>query len=234
MGTGGYDGQGVQVIKTLSDLDTLFKAPSIIEELVPFTKELSVIVARNKNGETKTYQTVECQFNDVNLVEFLFSPADVSNEIEIKATKLAIEVIEKLDMVGILAVEFFLLENGELLINEIAPRPHNSGHHTIECNATSQFEQHLRSILNLPLGSTEMIRHGAMINLLGSENHYGKAVYQGLEVAIAQPCVYVHLYGKSDTKPNRKMGHITVTDSSLEKAKQTASLVKEQIKVVSQ
>jgi len=233
MRTGGYDGQGVQVVKTSEDLNSLFSAPSIIEELVPFTKELSVIVARNKKGETKTYQTVECQFNEVNLVEFLFSPADVSKEIELKATKLAIEVIEKLDMIGILAVEFFLLENGELLINEVAPRPHNSGHHTIECNATSQFEQHLRSILNLPLGSTEMIRFGAMINLLGAENHVGNAIYEGLETVISQPCVYVHLYGKADTKPNRKMGHITVTNNSLEKAKKTATLVKEQIKVIS-
>ena len=231
--TGGYDGQGVQVVKSSSDLNSLFNAPSIIEELVPFTKELSVIVARNKNGDTKAYQTVECQFNDVNLVEFLFSPADVTDEIERRAIKLAIDVIEKLDMVGILAVEFFLLKNGDLLINEVAPRPHNSGHHTIECNATSQFEQHLRSILNLPLGSTEMVRFGAMINLLGAENHFGKAIYQGLENTISLPCVYVHLYGKSQTKPNRKMGHITVTNSSLDEAKKTASLVKEQIKVIS-
>lgn len=233
MRTGGYDGQGVQVVKSVSDLDSLFKVPSIIEELVPFTKELSVIVARNKNGETKTYQTVECQFNEANLVEFLFSPADVSKEIEKKATKLAIEVIEKLDMIGILAVEFFLLQNGDLLVNEVAPRPHNSGHHTIECNATSQFEQHLRSILNLPLGSTEMIRFGAMINLLGEENHSGKAIYQGLESIMSQPSVHLHLYGKIVTKPNRKMGHITVTDSSIDVAKKTASSVKEQIKVIS-
>lgn len=231
--TGGYDGQGVQVVKSNADLNSLFKGASIIEELVPFTKELSVIVARNENGETKAYQTVECQFNEVNLVEFLFSPANVTDDIEQRAVKLAINVIEKLDMIGILAVEFFLLENGDLLINEIAPRPHNSGHHTIECNATSQFEQHLRSILNLPLGSTEMIRYGAMINLLGAENHFGKAIYHGLEKTISLPCVYVHLYGKTQTKPNRKMGHITVTNSSLEEAKKSASSVKELIKVIS-
>ena len=230
--TGGYDGRGVELIRKTEDLKNTFKAPSILEELVPFQKELSVIVARNESGETAVYQTVECEFNEVNLVAFLFSPADITSEIEQRATKLAIEVINKLEMVGILAVELFLMEDGTLYVNEVAPRPHNSGHHTIECNVTSQFEQHMRSVLNLPLGSTEMIREGAMINLLGEAGHTGRATYEGLEDVLRMPGVHVHLYGKVDTKPNRKMGHITVAHKNLIDAKRIASDVKGTIRVI--
>lgn len=229
--SGGYDGQGVKLVRNISDLNNLFQEPSIIEDLVPFEKELSVIVVRNKKGETAAYQSVECEFNDANLVEFLFSPANIDAETEAKATELAFDVINKLDMVGILAVELFLTKDGELLVNEVAPRPHNSGHHTIECNVSSQFNQHLRSILNLPLGSTDIIRYGAMINLLGSDNYTGKAIYNGLEEIISIPSAYVHLYGKEITKPNRKMGHITVTSDSLEDAKSKAKLIKNIIKI---
>lgn len=231
--TGGYDGRGVELIKGEDDLKKVFNAPSIIEELVPFAKELSVLVARNESGETAVYQTVECEFNEVNLVAFLFSPADISAEIEQKATELAIHVINKLEMVGILAVELFLLEDGTLLVNEVAPRPHNSGHHTIECNVTSQFEQHLRAVLNLPLGSTEMIREGAMINLLGEIGHDGLAHYEGLNEVMKMPGVHVHLYGKVETKPHRKMGHITVAQKNLADAKRIAKDVKEKIRVIS-
>ena len=229
--SGGYDGQGVKLVRNNSDLNDLFQEPSIIEDLVPFEKELSVIVVRNKKGETAAYQSVECEFNEANLVEFLFSPANIDTDTEARATELAFDVINKLDMVGILAVELFLTKDGELLVNEVAPRPHNSGHHTIECNVSSQFNQHLRSILNLPLGSTDIIRYGAMINLLGSENHTGKAIYNGLEEIISIPSAYVHLYGKEITKPNRKMGHITVTSDSLEDAKSKAKLIKSIIKI---
>ncbi len=229
--TGGYDGKGVQIIKTKADLQYSFNAPTIVEALVPFKKELSVIVARNKKGEVAVYPTVECEFNDANLVSFLFSPATISESIEKNAKALAIEVVNQLNMVGILAVEFFLTEDDGLLINEIAPRPHNSGHHTIECNVTSQFEQHLRSILNLPLGSTEMTRFGAMINLIGPENVEGKAVYQGLEKALENSGVHIHLYGKEMTKPHRKMGHVTVTANSIEGAKQRANIIKEVIQI---
>ncbi len=231
--TGGYDGQGVQLIKNTAQLQNLFQAPSIIEELIPFTKELSVIVARNENGETVSYQTVECEFNDANLVDFLFSPADINKETEEKAKELAIRVINELEMVGILAVELFLTENGDLLVNEIAPRPHNSGHHTIECNVTSQFEQHLRSILNLPLGSTELIQYGAMINLLGEENFEGTAIYENFEQIMETPGVHIHLYGKEITKPNRKMGHITVTNKELSQAKKIAKTVKQKVRIIS-
>lgn len=231
--TGGYDGKGVQIIQNASEIDKAFDEPSILEQFVPFTKELSVIVARNKNKEIISYPAVECEFSkSLNLVEFLFAPATISNEVETKAQAIAKEVIEKLDMVGLLAVEFFLLENGELLINEIAPRPHNSGHHTIECNYTSQFEQHLRSILNMPLGSTDIILPGVMINLLGADGHQGEAYYDGLDEAVGTKGVYFHLYGKKYTKPHRKMGHITVALQDLDAAKSIARKLLQNIKVI--
>ena len=232
--TGGYDGKGVEIIRKPEDLKNTFKAPAILEELVPFEKEISIIVARNEQGETAVYQSVECEFNDANLVSFLFSPAAVSAEIEQKATTLAIEVINKFKMVGILAVEMFLTPSGELLVNEVAPRPHNSGHHTIECNITSQFEQHLRSIMNFPLGCTDMVRSGAMINLIGEIGHTGKVRYDGLTEIIRRKGVHVHLYGKEETKANRKMGHVTVALSELSEAKKVATEIKDLIRVISE
>jgi 5-(carboxyamino)imidazole ribonucleotide synthase len=232
---GGYDGRGVNVLKSKEDTENSFDSPSILEEKIPFVKELSVIVARNEKGQTKTFPVVECEFNpEANLVEFLFAPAEISSDIEKQAAELAIDVIEKLGMVGLLAVEFFLDENGNLLVNEIAPRPHNSGHHTIECNVTSQFAQHLRAILNLPLGSTEILQAGAMINLLGEKRFEGKAVYDGLDKALEIEGVYPHIYGKEITKPFRKMGHVTITDTDLEKVKLKAKKVQGLIKVVSE
>jgi 5-(carboxyamino)imidazole ribonucleotide synthase len=232
--TGGYDGKGVQAIRTVNDFSKAFAGPSILEKMIPFTKELSIIVARNENGEIKSYPAVECEFSEeANLVEFLFSPADISTEIEQKATELAKLIIEKLGMVGILAVELFLTSEGELLVNEIAPRPHNSGHHTIECNVTSQFEQHLRSVLNLPLGSTDIIQSGAMINLLGEKGFEGPVFYEGLEKFLGYPGVHPHIYGKSFTKPFRKMGHVTIAGKSMVDVKELAHKVKQGIKVIS-
>ena len=232
---GGYDGRGVNVLKSKEDAENSFDFPSILEEKIPFVKELSVIVARNEKGQTITFPAVECEFNpEANLVEFLFAPAEISSEIEKQAADLAIDVIEKLGMVGLLAVEFFLDENGNLLVNEIAPRPHNSGHHTIECNVTSQFAQHLRAILNLPLGSTEIMQAGAMINLLGEKGFEGKAVYDGLDLALEIEGVYPHIYGKEITKPFRKMGHVTITDLTIEKVKAKAKKVQGLIKVISE
>lgn len=230
--TGGYDGKGVSVIRDDSDSSKLFTAASIIEELIPFEKELSVIVARNESGETAVYPTVECEFNEVNLVEFLFSPAEVTPQVESAAEKLAVDVINKLDMVGILAVELFLTTDGNLLVNEIAPRPHNSGHHTIECNVTSQFEQHLRSILNMPLGSTRMIQPGAMLNLTGAVGYEGSTIYQGLNEILSIEGVHPHLYGKKMTKPHRKMGHVTITGESMDAVKINAQKVKSLIRVI--
>jgi 5-(carboxyamino)imidazole ribonucleotide synthase len=200
--------------------------------MIPFVKELSIIVARNENGQTAVYPAVECEFNpEANLVEFLFSPAEISNDIEERSKKIAVDVINKLGMVGLLAVELFLLENGEILVNEIAPRPHNSGHHTIECNITSQYEQHMRSVLNLPLGSTNLVQSGVMINLLGEKGFEGDVYYENYEEALALEGVKIHIYGKQKTKSFRKMGHVTVGNPSLEKAKEIARKVQEILKV---
>jgi 5-(carboxyamino)imidazole ribonucleotide synthase len=218
--TGGYDGKGVQIMQSTADFQNAFEASTVLEKFVDFEKELAVIVARNKNGQVISYQKVECEFNpQANLVEFLFSPAEISAEIEKEAQRKAIDIIQKLDMVGILAVEFFLTKEGKLLVNEIAPRPHNSGHHTIECNVTSQFEQHLRSILNLPLGATELIQPGAMINILGEPNSSGLAYYPGMESLLSEPGVYIHIYGKEKVKGFRKMGHFTITADSVNELK---------------
>lgn len=231
---GGYDGKGVQVIKSTDDFEKGFDAPSVIEKMIDFEKELSVIVARNKQGEIKAYPAVELVFNpEANLVEFLFSPANISDEIEKKARQIALEVISKMELVGILAVEMFLTKSGEILVNEIAPRPHNSGHQTIEASFTSQYEQHLRAILGLPLGSTEIILPSVMINLLGEKNHDGTVHYKGLEDALKIEGVYPHIYGKTKTKPFRKMGHATVLNQSLEKAKKIAAELISVIKVES-
>ena len=213
--TGGYDGKGVQILRTVADLSKAFQEPSVVEELIPFTKELSVIVARNEVGDLVSYPVVECEFNDANLVEFLFAPATISAEIEQKARTLAEKVITKLELVGLLAVELFLTQDNELLVNEIAPRPHNSGHHTIECNACSQFQQHLRSVMNLPLGSTEVISAGAMLNITGEEGFSGRVRYENYHELLKHDGVHLHLYGKAETKPNRKMGHITITGSDI-------------------
>lgn len=234
MRVGGYDGKGVKIIRSQSDWENRFTFPSVVEAMIPFEKELSVIVARNEAGEVKTFDAVECEFNsEVNLVEFQFSPATISKEIEAKAQEIAKHVISTLDMVGLLAVEFFLTKSGELLVNEIAPRPHNSGHHTIECCYTSQFAQHLRAILNLPLGDTGLIMPGAMLNVLGSPGSEGPAVYEGLEDVLSLPGVYVHLYGKSHTKPFRKMGHVTVLGKDLQEIKVKVEVVKNKVKCVS-
>ena len=231
--TGGYDGKGVQVISTASDMDKMFDAPSVLENKIPFQKELSVIVVRNLKGDIAIYPSVECEFNqEANLVEFLFSPAAISAEIEQNAQDLAISVAEKIGIVGILAVEMFLTNDGELLVNEIAPRPHNSGHQTIEGNETSQFEQHLRSILNWPLGSTKITQPAVMINLLGEKSFEGSAVYEGMSEAMAMPGVHIHLYGKEKTKPFRKMGHVTVTAPEIELAKKYARKVQSTLKVI--
>jgi len=232
--TGGYDGKGVNIIKEESQLRNSFTEPSIFEKCIPFSKELSVIVARNEAGQTNCFPLVECEFNpEANLVEFLFSPAAVSSEIEEKAKCIAIEIIEKLDMVGLLAVELFLTQDGELLVNEIAPRPHNSGHHTIEIARCSQFEQHLRAILNLPLGDTSLHSAGAMLNLVGEKGYDGPVVYEGLEEVLQIPGVHPHLYGKAQTKPFRKMGHVTISASNMTEVRQIAAKVKETIRVVS-
>jgi 5-(carboxyamino)imidazole ribonucleotide synthase len=235
MRIGGYDGKGVTVLKDEDDIINGFDAPSVLEEFVDFEKELSVIVARNENGEVASFPVVEQEFNsEANLVEFLISPANVNSEVEDKARDIAEKIINKLEMVGLLAVELFLTKNGEVLVNEIAPRPHNSGHQTIEGNITSQYEQHLRSILNLPLGSTDLVEASVMLNLLGEKGHTGKVYYKGLEDVLKMKGVKPHIYGKAITKPFRKMGHITIVNKSLEKAKEIAEQVKATLKVIAE
>lgn len=232
LGTEGYDGRGVQIIRDIEALESAFDKPGLLEKMIPFEKELSVIVARNESGETRCFPVVELSFHpEHNLVEFLFAPAQIAKQVEEAAYELAEDVIKKLDLVGLLAVEMFLTKDGGLLVNEVAPRTHNSGHQTIEANLTSQFEQHLRSILNLPLGSTEPISPAAMVNLLGEDGFTGDAKYEGLASCMEMEGVYVHLYGKKMTKPFRKMGHVTIVASDVEKLKATTRKVKETLKV---
>ena len=233
LGRDGYDGKGVQRIATPADFDKAFDAPGLLEKAVDFEKELAVIVARNEKGEMATFPTVEMVFHpEANLVEYLFAPAEIPVEVEQQAESLAKKTAEALGIVGLLAVEMFLTKDGQVLINEVAPRPHNSGHHTIRANVTSQFEQHWRAILNLPLGDTTAYTPAAMVNLLGEEGHTGPAHYEGMDEVLATQGVFPFLYGKKITKPFRKMGHITVTDSSLAKLKTKAEWVKGALKVV--
>ncbi|WP_084332322.1 5-(carboxyamino)imidazole ribonucleotide synthase [Runella limosa] len=233
LGRDGYDGKGVQRIATPADFDKAFDAPGLLEKAVDFEKELAVIVARNEKGEMATFPTVEMVFHpEANLVEYLFAPAEISAKVEQQAESLAKKTAEALGIVGLLAVEMFLTKEGQVLINEVAPRPHNSGHHTIRANVTSQFEQHWRAILNLPLGDTTAYTPAAMVNLLGEEGHTGPAHYEGMDKVLATQGVFPFLYGKKITKPFRKMGHITVTDSSLAKLKTKAEWVKGALKVV--
>lgn len=232
LSTGGYDGKGVQVIRTEQEIGKAFDAPGFIEKLIPFEKEIAVIAARNSNGEVKCYPTVEMVFHpEHNLVEYLFSPAMISKEVEEKAQGIAKNLVEKLELVGLLAIEMFLTKDCQILVNEIAPRTHNSGHQTIEGNETSQFEQHLRAILNLPLGSTKIKTPAGMINLLGEAGFEGPAIYEGMRTVLAQEGIHVHLYGKRTTKPFRKMGHATVTADDLKGLTEKINIVKNHLKI---
>ncbi|MGE5357066.1 MAG: 5-(carboxyamino)imidazole ribonucleotide synthase [Deltaproteobacteria bacterium] len=231
---GGYDGRGVVMINDESDMFRLLSGESIVEEKVEIDKEISVIAARNKRGEIKCYPVVEMMFDPkANLVDKLVCPSSVSAEQSGEAIRLAAEIISLLDMEGLLAVEFFIDSTGAVIVNEMAPRPHNSGHHTIESIITSQFEQHLRAILNLPLGSTSLKLPSVMINILGSEGYEGPVKYEGFEESLEIEGVKIHLYGKKITKPYRKMGHVTVISTSLETALNKAEKVKQLIKVKS-
>jgi 5-(carboxyamino)imidazole ribonucleotide synthase len=230
----GYDGRGVIRVDSADAVSNAFDAPSVLEKYIDFEKEIAVIVARNASGQVEHFPPVELEFSrEANLVEYLFSPAQLTTRVQEEAIAIARKVAEKIGIVGILAVEMFLTRDGEVLVNEIAPRPHNSGHHTIEGNVTSQYQQHLRAILNLPLGDTSIKMPSVMVNLLGEKGFEGMAKYEGLEAALAIGGVNIHLYGKKTTKPFRKMGHVTVTDESLESARKKAVRVKELLKVTS-
>lgn len=232
---GGYDGKGVAIIKNENDFENKWlDAPSVLEHLVPIEKELGVIVARNEKGETAVYPTVEMVFSEeANLVEFLQSPANITKEQEAAAKALAIKTIEAFDVCGLLAVEMFLTPDGEILVNEVAPRPHNSGHHTIDACITSQYEQLILAISNKPLGSTKMTSPGIMLNLLGEPDQKGAAYYQGLDECLAIEGVKIHIYGKAMTKPYRKMGHVTIIDHDIKQLEEKARIVQEKLKVIS-
>lgn len=233
--TAGYDGKGVAVINGPEDKAKILDGPSMVEDKVEIEKELAVIVARRPSGEVKAFPTVEMEFNPVaNLVEFLVCPAQITPAQEAEAVALAIKTIEAYDLCGLLAVELFLDKTGNILINEVAPRPHNSGHHTIDSAYTSQFEQHLRAILDLPLGSTASRSPvGIMINLLGAPGYSGPAYYEGFDQLLQMEGVYPHLYGKQMTRPYRKMGHATILGTDLEATRSKARLAQQQLRIIS-
>jgi len=229
----GYDGFGVKILNSINDLSGLPESEMIIEEMVSFEKELSVIVTRNVSGEVSCFNTVEMEFNKrSNQVEFVISPANISNSINIRAKELAIKLSKSLDCVGVLAVEMFLV-NGEILVNEIAPRPHNSGHFSIEACSCSQYQQHIRAILDLDLGESNHTGSAVMLNLVGGENYYGKVFYENLDLVFKTNSANLHIYGKEETRPNRKMGHVTIICNKFEDAYEKAKFLKDNIKIKS-
>lgn len=229
---GGYDGKGVEVLKSKADLDKRIKAESFIEKLVDIDKELSVMVARNKQGEIKYYPVVEMLFDErVNICDSVIAPARISKDVEKKSIEISVKSIEALEGVGIFCVELFLTKKGDVLVNEIAPRPHNSGHYTVEACATSQFEQMIRAVTNLPLGSTKLLSPSVMINVLGEVGYTGEPFIEGIHDVLAIPELSFHFYGKSLTNPFRKMGHITVLDTTIDKALKKAMKAKNIIKI---
>ena len=231
----GYDGKGVKIIHNSNDLQNLPDLPCLIEEKVKIKKEVSVIVARNKNKEEICFPAVEMEFNDhSNLVEYIICPANISKKLEEKAYNIAIKTAKSFNSIGLLAVELFITENNEILINEVAPRPHNSGHHTIECCLTSQFDQHIRAVLNLPLGNTSLKRPGVMVNLIGENEFEGNVVYENIRKILEIPGVSAHLYGKKKSRLNRKMGHVTIVNKDINEAKTIGKEVKKLIKVTAE
>jgi 5-(carboxyamino)imidazole ribonucleotide synthase len=234
IGKGGYDGKGVQIMRTAEDLPKGFDAPGLLEKLIDFEKEIAVIVARNEDGSIKAFPPVELVFHpEANLVEYLLAPALIDPSIADTAVDIATNLAKKLEIVGLLAVEMFVTKEGKVLVNEIAPRTHNSGHQSIESNMTSQFEQQLRAILNWPLGDTSLFISSAMINLLGEEGHSGVAICEGFKEVLDIPGCHLHLYGKKVTRPFRKMGHVTVRDKEMDQLLKKIDFVKKTIKFVS-
>ena len=231
--TGGYDGMGVCIIKNKEDLANVKNIPCIAEKLIPFVNELAVIVSRNPNGEVASYPVVEMEFHpEANQVEYVICPARIENNIAERAKKIAEKVSNSFEHVGLLAVELFQTEEGEILVNEVAPRPHNSGHFSIEGSLTNQFEQHIRAILNLPLGNTKSKIAAIMVNLVGEEGYTGDAYYKNLEQILNLDGVTPHIYGKKQTRPYRKMGHVTIVNNDISKARKIAEVVKNTIKVI--
>lgn len=228
---GGYDGKGVQIVKTEQEARSVLDGDSVIEEFIHIEKELSVIVARNLSGDIQVYDPVEMDMDpQLNLLNFLVSPARVTQSIKNQAQEIAVQVAQALDLIGLCAVEIFLSQDQKLYINEVAPRPHNSGHHTIESCHTSQYEQALRAILNLPLGNTQILSPAVLVNLLGTGSK-GKATYTGLNKVLQTANASLHIYGKKMSRPGRKMGHITICDESIDESIQKALSLQEQFKI---
>ncbi len=229
----GYDGNGVKIIRTLQDVENLPNVECIAEEMVPFKNELAVIVCRNPSGEIKTYPVVEMEFHpEANQVEYVICPARIDEKVATKARAIALDVSEKFNHVGLLAVEMFQTQDDEILVNEVAPRPHNSGHYSIEASYTSQFENHLRAILNLPLGNTDSKVAGIMVNLTGAEGFSGDVIYENIETILGWNGVTPHIYGKKQTRPFRKMGHVTIVNEDINEARRIAEDVKNTIRVI--
>ena len=230
----GYDGMGVKIVRNNEDVASLADVECIAETLVDFENELAVIVSRNLQGDIKTYPVVEMEFHpEANQVEYVICPARISDDIAKKAQETAKKVAKAYNHVGLLAVEMFQTKSDDILVNEVAPRPHNSGHYSIEASYTSQFEQHIRAILNLPLGSTESKAPGIMVNLVGSENHNGEVFYENIDKILNLKGVTPHIYGKKITRPFRKMGHVTIVNENIQTAREIAKEVKETINVIS-
>ncbi len=231
----GYDGQGVKVVRSLKDLDGLPNVECIAEKMIPFKNELAVIVVRNPSGQVVTYPVVEMEFHpEANQVEYVICPARIDEKVAEKAATIALKVSEKMKHIGVLAVEMFQTKDDQILVNEVAPRPHNSGHYSIEASYTNQFEQHIRAILDLPLGNTASKVAGIMVNLVGAEGHTGNVVYDNMEEILKMEGVTPHIYGKKQTRPFRKMGHVTIVNNDIAKARKIAEQVKETIKVISE
>lgn len=232
--TGGYDGQGVKVLKDASSLAQAFDAPSLLEQMCNIDKEIAVIVARNEAGEILTYDPVEMVFDpEANLIDYLLYPADIDQGTSLKCREIAQRTAESLKIEGLLAVELFLSQDGEIYVNEVAPRPHNSGHQSIESSVTSQYEQHLRIVLGMPLGNTDIKMPSIMLNLVGEPGSDGSTVVKGMSSCLAIPGVKVHLYGKVNCRAGRKMGHVTIVDSDLNQASRSLELVRQHLKIQS-
>ncbi|WPR72684.1 5-(carboxyamino)imidazole ribonucleotide synthase [Flavobacterium sp. NG2] len=230
----GYDGNGVKIIRATSDFENMPNVECIAEEMVPFKNELAVIVCRNPSGEIKTYPVVEMEFHpEANQVEYVICPARIDDSLAEKARAIALNVSEKFNHVGLLAVEMFQTEDDQVIVNEVAPRPHNSGHYSIEASYTSQFENHLRAILDLPLGNTDSKVAGIMVNLVGAEGFSGNVVYENIETILGWNGVTPHIYGKKQTRPFRKMGHVTIVNENMSEARKIAEEVKNTIRVIS-
>lgn len=231
----GYDGNGVKIVRSTIDLVNLPEVECIAEQMVPFKNELAVIVARSVSGEVKTYPVMEMEFHpEANQVEYVICPARIDEKVAQKATEIALKVSEAFNHVGLLAVEMFQTEDEEILVNEVAPRPHNSGHYSIEASYTSQFENHLRAILDLPLGNTDSKVAGIMVNLVGEEGFSGQVIYENIEKIMAIDGVTPHIYGKRETRPYRKMGHVTIVNENMVEARRIAGEVKNSIRVISE